>query len=306
MAFKTGANLSIQKFRMGAEFEQVDPAYETMGAYFFANDFRKVQVSPSFTLAKNKIRFNSTYTLHWNNLANTRIQTTFRQNTSLNVDLAPSSKYGMNLSYNNFRIYQESGTVPLNDTIATDMSTHVVTLVPRISFIKPELVQNYMLVVNYQTLKDNNIHTRNFTETTSLNVNVNGVFNWVKKKYSLNTGLNFLQITGSFIDNFRYGFSVGYNRKILKDKINMRLQTNFSINNDKGEFNGHTESLNIQLGYVVSKKHSFNLNANLLNNSYKVGSSYFEFRANIGYVFTISTNDIKKKKEVEPTSKQTP
>jgi len=289
MAFKTGVNLNVKSFRLGAEFEQVDPEYQTMGSYFFANDFRKYSLTPSFTLVKNKIRINGSYVSQRNNLLETRLQTTFRNNLAASVDISPKPTFGVNLIYNNFNIFQKEGTVVLIDSVALNMATHSFGIIPRYTIIGKEMVQSFTMVFNYQTLVDNNLASQKFTQSNTVNFNLNGSFNWIKTKRGLNLGINYLDIDNAFAKTVKYGVTAGYNMRALKEKLNLRFQGNFSLNNTNKTYNGHTETLSIIASYAINKMHQFNFNTSFLNNSYKTIPSYFEMRATLSYVFTIST-----------------
>ncbi len=293
MAFKTGVSYTLKNFRMGAEYERVAPEYLTLGSYFFANDFQKILVTPSLSFAKRKANISATYNLQWNNLEDTRLQTTYRSNGTINLALNPNNNMGLNLGYTNFYIFQKSGTLPLNDSVAINMMTHVVTAAPRLTFTSSELIQNYVFTANFQTLQDQNIATNPYTKSQTLNLMVNGIFNLIKKKKSFVTGINFLSLKTAYTTNTRIGFNGGYNFKLLKDKLDVRANANISINQNKNGYAGHTEAITAQLNYSLAKAHSISCNVSFLNNGYSAGNSYFEFRGQLSYVYSFA--GMKKK-----------
>lgn len=287
-ALKTGINLQVKTFRMSAEYERVMPEYETMGSYFFANDFNKIKISPTVSLAKSKVRISTNYAIRWNNLQDTRLQTTYNSNGTINIDINPKPLFGVNLSYSNFYTFQKAGTLPKIDSVSMDLMTHAVNVIPRLTFIKPTFIQTYVLTASYQTLVDGNSKTSMFTETNSLNLTLNGVFNWVKAKHTLNGGPNFLR-TQTFIgDQLKIGFNVGYSTKLADDQVSLRVQANFSSNRLNGSTNGHSEGLQTNFGYTIKKMHTFSVNLQMLNNSFKSSPGYTEFRGAASYMFTLA------------------
>lgn len=286
LAGKTTLTWSKNSFRLNLEYEHIDPEYETMGAWFFANDLERYTVSPALGLWKNKVRVSGAYGIQRNNLLGNRLETTTRNIGAANLDINPSPKWGVNVNFSNYSIYQKSGTIEIDDTIAFNLQTTTFTVVPRLVISRENTSQNWSLVVNRQV--SNQDHSAFFEQSqhfqsTIATLSHNLVF--LSNNFAMQTSLNYHQFAVANLETRLYGGTLGLNLPVKKDLF--RIAFSLSLNkrqlnkaNDGATFNGYFNLL-----YKPAAGHSLTLSGGLLSGFGTISSDFSEWRANLMYTY---------------------
>jgi hypothetical protein len=101
-AWKAALGFNATNFGLQLKYEHVDPEYQTLGAYFFNNNFENFTLAPSMRLFKGKLNINLNSGLQFDNLDRSELATTKRWVGSASVSFAPSSKWMFVANYSNF------------------------------------------------------------------------------------------------------------------------------------------------------------------------------------------------------------
>jgi len=282
MAFKTGLRYTGRVFQMGAEYERIDPEYETMGAFFFLNDIRNYTLTPSVELFEKKVNLTGSLGIQENNVLGNRSETTrrFIGNSSLTYN-NPGKPFGMALNYSNFTINQVDGTLELSDTIRLSLVTTNLNLTPYWNWVDTALTRSLVFTANYQELNDRNPFTREFTDMTTLFFNGTYSLFFVQKGWGVNFGGNYNQVNVFSLDTERYGLSAGANKNFMEGKLNASLNGNFNLTRINAEMDGSTWSLNLSSGLAATPKLNFSLYANILKNNSTQFDDYVEWMGGV-------------------------
>ena len=286
-------------FRVKVEYERIDPQYETMGAYFFANDLERLTISPSFQLFKNKVSLNGSYGLQRNNLLGDRIETTQKSIGAANIDIHPNATFGLNLNYSNYSIYQEAGRLDLNDTVAFNLATTTIGITPRFNVQGKKVMHSVVLNGNYQrSNQDNDLFydkSQNF-ESTLIGINHSLVF--IENRFSLNTGINYHVFSVADVETALMGGSIGMNLPVADNKLNIGLSGSLNARRLNKIRDGNTLSSYLNLSYRVAKAHSFRLNFGYLKNFGTILNDFSELRGGLSYTFILAPK-LKKQGKIK-------
>ncbi len=288
MAGKAGLTYTKNTFRLNLGYERIDPEYETMGAYFFANDLERFTVAPHFNLFKNKVSLGGSYGIQRNNLLNNRLETTTRDIGSAVIDIHPNPNYGINLNFSNYSIYQRSGTVELSDTLAFNLSTTNVSAMPRFTVQGKNVMQNWTLVVNYQISNQDNkafFEQSQQFESTLLSLHNSLVF--LGSQMSLNSGLNYNAFSVADIETILYGGTLGLSRPFKDNKMNINISTSYNKRLLNSSNNGSTVSAYINYSFQPTQSHAFTVNFGLLRSIGALDYEFSELRGTVGYVYRL-------------------
>ncbi len=128
LAVRAGAELSVKAFRMAAQFERVDPYFESMGLYYMQDDKENYTLNLAIPLGKSNDRLSGslsgTMGLQRNNIKSSRSLTTLRKIGQAHANLsyrtgteASSAAFYVGGSYRNYQVNQENGLNIVADTL---------------------------------------------------------------------------------------------------------------------------------------------------------------------------------------------
>lgn len=286
----TGKGSSL---RLG--YERIDPDYQTMGAYFFANDVERITVSPRLNLFKNTLTLGGSVGLQRNNLLNNRLETTTRNVGAAILDYHPKPSWGVNASYSNYSIYQESGNISLNDTIAFNLSTTTYSVNPRVTIQGTKTMQNWMILFNHQlSNQDNSAFFANSHQFSSSLASLNYTLVFLGSQTSLNAGLNYNTFSVAETETVLLGGVLSLGRSFFDQKVSLNLSGSYNRRRQNDLPDGATMSGYLSAGYQAAAAVRFNLNAGYLRDTGAAGFNFSESRATIGCTYRF----IPKKKNL--------
>ncbi len=283
-ALNTGFNARIDKFNLKADYTRIDPDYQSMGAYYMANDLEQINIAPSIALLDYKLRINAALNYQHDNLQDKKRATTTRVAPRLNVSFAPNSSFGVDLQVGDMLTTQADGTQRLNDTLRMDQRNPTVTLTPRYVIIDTTLTHTFFLTLMYQELVDNNSFTSEFSEYDNSNLNFSYALAFVRESLNLSASVSVARLNNFGGEFTNSGFSLGAEKALMDNTLNL----NSSLSAAFQDF-GSTTSLGLGGNYVLAEQHNFNLNFSLTTSSVDSGNdnqSFSEYTAVAGYVFT--------------------
>ncbi len=286
-AFKIGLNFDFTGFRLKTAYERIMPEFETMGAYFFANDRENITIAPSFSILNKKLHVNGNVGIQRNNLLKTRSETTNRLIGMANITYASPSGFSINFNYTNFTVEQTESILELSDSIRVAMVTSNISLVPTYSWSDSSRVQTVMFSGNYQQLNDRNPFTRAFTNMTTYFFNSTYNTSFVRTGFGFNVSANYTTIDIFNLKTDRYGGTIGINQVLADNKFRLNLTTTYNLTRINQNNDGAVISGNITLSYAPHPKHSFSLHTNVLNNQSDQFDDYTEVYGGLSYVFRI-------------------
>ncbi len=268
-AIKTGFNYSFAQSAVGITYERVDPGYQTLGGYFFTNDFENITTNLSQNFWKGKLTATLNAGLQTDDLGNTKQSKLQRLVMAGNIGIRPSPKLTIGLTYSNLQSYTfvRTGFEQINQvTPYQNLDTLNFT----------QLSQNAGLNISYalQQSKEQSqsiSFTGNFLESANkkgdiirlgdatrfFNGSINHTIGLMAANLSITTGFNYSYNYAAQIAGTIWGPMVNVSKLFFK-KI---LHTNYgAAYNSSSSLGKNINILNIRGGAsaTVAKKHNFN------------------------------------------------
>ena len=105
-AIKAGFDYTFGKSTLGLAYERIDPGYQTLGAYYFNNDFENITLNSKTTLFKNKLGLTFNIGYQRDNLNKQKKSASNRAVASVNATFAASKRLNLTGSYTILSIKQ--------------------------------------------------------------------------------------------------------------------------------------------------------------------------------------------------------
>ena len=284
-AGKIGLSWRAKSYSLKLDYERVMPEYQTLGAYFFANDMERISLTPFLSLAKNKILVNGTIGIMRNNLLNTRSETTWRTIGNLNINLLPKPHYGINFNYTNNTNNQQEGNVPLSDSLRIRNTVQSISISPFYNIMKDtSQIHTISLSAVYQQVNDYSIFTQGFTNMKALVFSLNHSTQYMQSGFSFMSGLNFNRVEVANLENLLYGFTLGTGKSIFKKTLQLNIDASYNQSIVDKIADGSVIQSNFTASTTIKKRHTFSLNSSVIANSSKSFQDFQEFRGGFSYV----------------------
>jgi len=268
-AFKIRGSYKFLKKVVGLGYERVAPGYQTMGAYYFNNDFENFTIDFTTAFFKGKTQFSAKGGLQQDNLDKSKASTTQRYIGSTQISSPIGKKIQMMLSYSNFQNYMrvrnqfdninQNLPVSIGDSlnyiqINHNANTSLTYLLQR----STERVQNILLNINFQ--KSTNKQGGHDIASAGV-IMYNGMMG-----YNVNLIASRISITAAFnatytrltMNTLFYGPTLAINKRLMKDQMVLGLST--SYNRAEAENTLQSQILNLRgnAGFTYSKRHALN------------------------------------------------
>jgi hypothetical protein len=316
-AFRTAVNYAESNYGMGLAYERVAPGYETMGAYYFNNDLEKITVNGNTSLLKQKMQLAISFGIEENNLDHSKLSTMRKTVGSINLNYSPTLKWNFAFSYSNFTSFTN-----IRSNFETINQVNPYEQIDTLDFT--QLTQSANANISYLIGDSSDVDKKQF-----LNLNLSSQIAANEQQGNSNSGSKFYNanlsytislipkntsITAAMMSSYTempqtYTTMLGPMASISKLFFEKKLRTSTSIAWNRTYINSEISNtiLNFRAnaGYTLKKSHTFNLSLVLLDKSEKSEErkSFTEFTVTLGYSYSFTTSDEKKKiqekKEIE-------
>jgi len=305
-AFKTSLGYNMKFFGISVNYERVDPSYQTLGAYYFNNDFENITIAPVFNLFKGKVNLSLNTGLQHNDLDNSKLNSTNRWVGSANINWAASKKLNIMGSFSNFSSFTKQKP-PLDpyytntlDTLNFYQLSQSAMLSGNYNIGGTKYKQNISLMANYLVSGQNqgNITDQGVLGTTNdiknpsrvVNGNVGHNLTFSKTKTSINTSLNGNYCKMLTYENFYFGPNLNISQSFFKNTFRVTLGSSYNqvlTNSVKtNELYNHRFAVNYSPKFKNKKfgKLGLSLSASYLQRLKTTATSinYQEFTGNMG------------------------
>jgi len=288
-ALKSGLTYKFtDKISTGIEYRRIDPGYQSMGAYFFNNDVENITINQTASFFKNKLTARGSLGLQHDNLDKAKKATSKRTIGSLAGTYTINQNYAIDVNYSNFTTNQKAGKIAVIDSMKLFQVNHSLSIMPR--FMKATDKKSHVVMLNYNFMKldDKNKKTQSQTQTNTTIVSLTYMLTLLQQKLSLTLSLNHIGLKNNFYTNTMNGFTAGISKVLAKDKLSVNWINTYMLNKINSD-NGTILNSMLSANFRIAQKHTLNLNANYIKNSFANNSatpSYNEIRGDFSYVFT--------------------
>jgi hypothetical protein len=103
-AFKSNLQYHVSETNsiFGIQYERVDPDYQSFGSYYFVNDYENLSFVAAQPFLQQRMFLNASIGLQRDDLLYNKSNSQKRMAAMVSVNLMPSAKFNMGLSYSNF------------------------------------------------------------------------------------------------------------------------------------------------------------------------------------------------------------
>ncbi|WP_422091801.1 hypothetical protein [Tenacibaculum ovolyticum] len=305
-AFKAALDMKLGQMKVGIGYERIDPNYETLGAYYFNNDFENITLNAARSLFNNKLSLSFNIGYQRDNLNNQKKQSTGRNIGSVNATYQMTEDITLSGSYSNFTTFTNKSLNQfddINDNDLTDEEQEALNF--------KQLSQNANINLNWMLVKKKHL-TQNINTSYSLASSANkenGIIRigqannfhnattaytigFPKKALTISPSLNYNYSDIGRDDSQALGASLNINKLFLKNRLNTTLGTSYNTNKNKDITTG-VVNVRATISTILAKKHNLNLNAIQLFRNTTNQKRLKELTVTFGYSYAF---DIKKPK----------
>ncbi len=261
-----------------------------MGAYFFNSDLESWTFGPSVNLLNNKIRISGSIGTQRDNLLDQKRSTNKRLIGSGTVGVEFNKSLALDLNYSNFSNDQQPNTLRFPDSLRIVQTTSNITVTPRYMIVRPALVQVFSVSAGLNKLNDfNQIITSNNLVSRTIDTRqffFNYVANLPKKGISMFFNLNRTELRSELINNTYQGLTLGGNSTILKNKLQLGINSSF-IQSKGLQGSSIITNSSGNLSYKVTKRQVLKTALFLTSNRPPSGGTqkaFTEFRNELSYL----------------------
>ena len=282
-AFQTAITFRGQGFSLRLAYKRIDPDYKSMGIYYMESDVENVTLSPYISLFNNLLRVGGSIGFQWDNLLNTKLNTSQRVIGSLDLSHQQQT-YGIDLKYSSYGITQTRGLNPVVDSIKVSRVNHNFNSVFRYTIAGESAVHNILLMGGYQTLVDLNTKTAGNTETQNITGTLTYQSVLIKSGISYGININAVQSTMANSKSLFIGPILQLNWTLSSFGIGGSI--GYQIQNVNGISTGATTTGTIQSSYRLTNSHTLRFDVNLINSTLTgTNPNFTEYRSSVGYMY---------------------
>ena len=295
-ALRMRLGYAVNRVNFGFGYERIDPGYETLGAYYFNNDFENLTLDASNTFFKDKLSLAFNIGYQRDDLDNLKANKTNRTVGSINATLNLSERLTVGGSYSNFSTF--TNTKPnqfdeINDADLLDedledldfrqLSQSANANINYILSNKKTSRQN--LSVNYalnDVANEQGGVVRIGDASTFHNMNVAHNINFADRNLAISTAINGTYNTIGREDATTWGPTLSIAKYYFDKTFNTRISTGY---NNSISSSSTTNVVNMRgaISYTLKEQHNFNLSAIQLFRSGGRNRNLNEFTATFGY-----------------------
>ena len=282
-AVKAGLAWTSPRFGLAGTYNRVDPDYQSMGAYYMANDLQSFALAPRFVLFDGIMRVNATLTYRHDNLQNKKRATTRRFMPVVAVSLQPAPQWGLDLQYTDVLTSQEAGYAPLSDTTRLDQSNPMLSVMPRYSFTSGGVTHSVLLGAMYMQYNDSNPFTARYAEYNTTNLNLGYTVTFSKQQLSLTASGNTTRLENAGGVYRNSGVSLSATQSLFEQALRLNAGTTYSFHSVGG-----TLTASLGAAYSLERRHSFSAQTTYVNSSagYYAQNTFSEITLVLGYAYT--------------------
>ncbi|WP_369049349.1 hypothetical protein [Tenacibaculum sp. UWU-22] len=307
-ALKADLDIKLGQMKVGLGYERIDPNYQTLGAYYFNNDFENITLNMTRSLFKNKLNLSFNIGYQRDNLNNQKAQSTGRNVGSINATYQMNDAVTLSGSYSNFTTFTNKSLNQfddINDNDLTDEEQEALDF--------KQLSQNanvnlsWMLVKKKYNTQNINLSYALFSSANKENGiirigqannfhNANAVYTlgFPERALSISPSLNYNYSDIGRDDSQAWGASLNISKLFFKNKFNTTLGSSYNMSENKN-INSAVLNIRASASTTIAKKHNFNLNAVQLFRATTNQKKLEELTVTFGYSYAFGVKKPKLK-----------
>ncbi len=315
-ALRTRLGYAIGRVSLGLGYERIDPGYETLGAYYFNNDFENITLDVSNTFFKDRLTLAMNIGYQRDDLDNLKANNTNRTVGALNATLTISERLNIAGSYSNFTTFTNIKPNQFDEINDADLLDEQIE-----NLDYRQLSQTATMTISYglsqkETSRQN--MTLNYTlndvaneqggivrlgdASTFHNLNIGHTIDFSESNLNISTAVNGTYNTIGREEATTWGPTVSVGKRFFEKTLNTRLSAGYNTSNSSTSTT-NIANLRGAITYILKERHNFNLNAVQLFRSGASNGDLSEFTATFGYNYAFGLKKPKinfKKRPKKP------
>lgn len=279
-AFKTELSYNLLGNNIGLAYERISPDYQTLGAYYFNNDYENLTLNYSRNFFSDKLSVALSGGIQRDDLADDKKEENKRFVGSANIGFTPSERFSLSFSASSFQGHRNIKSS--FDYINAQMPYENLDT---LSFV--QLSNSIDLNMNWQ-VKKSEVQSHNLSAslgyqeggdkqggyimpgklTRFLNFSGNYSIDFTVLKLALNFGLNGSNNYALRKNMFTFGPMLNLNKRLLKEAMTMGLTLSYNQTRDEGVLQAGIFNLRYQASYRFLKRHSLNASVSYQSRSF--------------------------------------
>ena len=305
-AIKTQLSYTKSIGSLGATYERVDPNYTTMGAYYMTNDYENMTANFSTTVKKFNIALNGGY--QRDNLEKQKNNSSSRIIYSANISSNLTEKLNLTFNLSNLQSFTYINDVYSQVTQTNEFQNldtlNVTQLNYTMSFNSSYVLQSTKekrqsvnLNLMYQKSAEMQQYSR-FSGNDIYNTSASYQFSLLPIKFNASTSVSYnynKMPENEYTQAFTYNLSL---QKTFFDELRSSLSATYSdMTTQVGNL---SDVINLRLsgGYVLAKKHNFNLSITTLYSDSNI-KKRTQYAANLSYSYNFNVTLSRKDKRLK-------
>lgn len=285
-AIRAGLDYGINKSKLGVAYERIAPGYETLGAYFFNNDFENITLNTSTSLLDDKVNLALNIGYQRDDLNNQKKSSMNRTVGSINATYNASESMTITGSYSNFTTFTNT---KLNQFDAINDDNLLDDELEMLDY--KQLSQNANLNINYILSKDEGFQqnlnmnyaladvsnaqdgtVRIGNASTFHNGNISYTLGFPNRGMNITTALNGTLNTVGTENSKTWGPTLNINKKFFKNTLNTNLGVSHNTSNSN-MMQTNVSNVRANVSYILKEKHNFHLDVIQLFKNLSTGNT---------------------------------
>ena len=225
---------NMENFRVQAQYERIQPGFESLGVSRTLNDQERFSLQPSFVLMDNRLRVGVNTSLSRNNLLGQLFSTYYRYQAGTNLQYTVSENLTLSGAYS----FMGNENRPGNDVqdpvrLQNKQITQMVMISPTFSFERGELAHMVSYSGNLQFMSDRSKAVQQgIRPARNHTVSTNTISYRLRfpSGFSINSSSNFLYSDGSGSSIRSMGATLGTGFRFFDNRLNTNLSAGWSQN----------------------------------------------------------------------------
>ena len=291
-AGKAALSYRLKGVSLRLQYERVEPEYQTMGAYYFNTDQENITIAPGFSLFKRKMRVNASVGWMRNNILDNKANQTNRRINSLQLSYAPSAKFNISGTYNNYQITQQLIDRVKRDVIdSLQLEQFTNNLNVNANYNFGSKTKRYVFSLGYsrqatdQEFANEAVGNNN---TVSESPMASFRFNNRESDWGYRVNFNYNSFENASINSTRWGLTLGANKSLWDKKMTLNGNMAYFKTKLSGQDGGSTIRFNLRSNYKLSEKHALGVTSTLVKRSSQNEriEAFSEFLGSINYSYS--------------------
>ncbi len=262
-AGEANLNITYPNFNVLTSYKRAEPSYRSMGINSFMTDLNLLTIQPSWSLFKQKLRFNNVIQFQSDNLNKYKLFTTKRQLINSSVSLNMSNYFGIDFNYNNNSISQLKANALIPDSVQSSQKSQMFTISPRLFFSSDKYSDVISLVTSYTDMQNKQVNGIN-NDIKNTYATLNNTFMLYEGGWNINAGANYNSAVTSLNTLKSFGVIAGVSKTLFSNSFTLTNNNTLLFNQLNGSNNGTTVSLELNATYNFLKRNTINLAFNYL------------------------------------------